>query len=154
MQVYKVNIDHQFITDLVNSDEKYVLDPLKNNTDELKKLIESALGFKIKITNSWLNKTEYTENEDNSFPWHNEKGTGGTNTNMPGTHAAILWIAGEANKGGSLEVMLDHDIESIDFESGKLITFESDTLHKVSHYYGTIPRTSINITYEELGDAD
>jgi predicted 2-oxoglutarate/Fe(II)-dependent dioxygenase YbiX len=154
MQVYKVNIDHQFITDLVNLNEHYILDPLKNNINQFKLLIESALGVKIKITNNWLNKTEYTEKTDNSFPWHNEKGIGGTNTTMLGTHAAILWIAGESNKGGSLEIMLDDGIESIEFEPGTLITFESKTLHKVSHYYGSIPRTSLNITYEELSDAN
>ena len=152
MKIYNVDINNPLVERLKVSEQNHILNPLDANIETFKDMIEDAIGYKIKITNNWFNRTEYT-GVDNSFPWHNEKGLGGTQTNMPGSHAAILWIEGEVNKGGSLEVITNDNVEKVEFQPGKLIVFESDTLHKVSHYYGTTPRTSINITYEEVLDA-
>ena len=152
MQVYDVDINNSLIEGLRSSNQDHILNPLDANIKTFKDMIEDAIGYKIKITNNWFNRTEYT-GVDNSFPWHNEKGLGGTQTTMPGSHAAILWIEGEVNKGGSLEVITNNNVEKIEFQPGKLIIFKLDTLHKVSHYYGAKPRTSINITYEEVLDA-
>ena len=151
MQVYKVDINNSLFEDLKRNKKNYILNPLEADIEIFQTIIEDAIGYKIRITNNWFNRTEYT-GVDNSFPWHNEKGLGGTETKMPGSHAAILWIEGEVNKGGSLEVITEDNVEKIEFQPGKLIVFESDTLHKVSHYYGETPRTSLNITYEELGN--
>ena len=152
MQVYNVDINSYLIEGLKSNKQNHVLNPLGDNIDIFKQIIENATGYKIRITNNWFNRTEYT-GVDNSFPWHNEKGLGGSKTNMPGSHAAILWIEGEVDKGGSLEVVTNDNVEKIELKPGKLIVFEADTLHKVSHYYGATPRTSLNITYKEVLDA-
>jgi predicted 2-oxoglutarate/Fe(II)-dependent dioxygenase YbiX len=65
---------------------------------------------------------------------------------MSGTHAGILWIDGSVNQGGELQILANDNVKTVNFEPGKLIVFESDTMHKVLHYNGTSPRTSINVT--------
>jgi len=145
MQVYNVDINNTLIEKLKTIDGNTVHNPLENDMDTFTQLIEETVGYKVNITNNWFNRTTFT-GVGNGFDWHNEKGIGGNHVEMSGTHAGILWIDGSVNQGGELQILANDTVKTVNFEPGKLIVFESDTMHKVLHYNGTSPRTSINVT--------
>jgi len=147
-----IDISYPIFNDLKNLKDNNVDGPLDivNGTEFIQEILEKTLGFKLKILNSWLNKTIY-KGYLNTFDWHNEKGAGGNQNVMPGTHALIIWIDGESNQGGQLKVMDDNaNISSFEFEKGKVITFPITWFHRVENYTGDTPRISVNITYERL----
>ena len=101
----------------------------------------------IKIHDSWVNITTYEEDVDNEFEWHNEKDK--KSGFLRGDFAAVLWFAGEEDKGGDLDVLEETgDLTHIKFQRGKLINFPIATYHKVSVYRGKIPRMSLNFTFD------
>ena len=145
MQIYNVDINNPLIEKLRVINGNNVHNPLEDDIDAFTHLLEETVEYKVNITNNWFNRTIFT-GISNGFDWHNEKGIGGNNNVMPGTHAAIFWIDGSIDQGGELQVLAEDDVKTIEFEPGKLIVFESDTMHKVLQYNGTRPRTSINVT--------
>lgn len=150
IKIKQIDIGDSIFDKMIQAKEDYVLDPIVDCHDKFQKIIEQALGHKIQIRNSWMNRTVFT-GTNNAFPWHNEKGVGGQGTVMPGTHAGILWLRGDTDAGGSLGVMdTDGEVGIVAFNPGSLITFPIDYLHKVEHYYGETPRISVNITYERM----
>ena len=150
MKKYKIDLSSDCFQDLIALDENYILDPIDNNKNEFNEIFKSILGYKIEIKNSWLNKTFYKQNTDNTFLWHNEKGVG-NRTVMPGAYSGVCWIYGEEDSGGSLDVLDEvGEIENIPFKVGTFIVFKSDLLHRVNHYSGSIPRVSLNITFDKI----
>jgi hypothetical protein len=150
MEKYKIECNSQLFQRLINNDKEHLINPVNNkNQNNFLLLIESVLKYKIEIKNSWLNKTIF-KNVDNSFPWHNEKGIG-NKTIMPGSYSGIIWIYGKEDSGGSLDILNKNgDIINTPFEIGSFIIFESNCLHRVNHYYGSVPRISLNISFDKI----
>jgi hypothetical protein len=150
MEKYKIDTTQKIFNFLIEINENNVVEPISKNKKRFELIFESVLKYKIEIKNSWLNKTFYNKNTKNDFPWHNEKGVGYKTVTMPGKYSGICWISGEENCGGSLDILKsDGEIKNIPFEIGSFIVFEADVLHRVNQYFGSIPRISLNITFDK-----
>ena len=99
---------------------------------------------------NWVNYTVYKQNVVNNFPWHNELGVGGSKQIMLGSGAGIIWISGDVDAGGELDILHDDQIQQFQFEPGTVFVFPIDTFHRVEAYHGNRPRISLNFTFEEV----
>ena len=148
LEIYNIDVSRTFFNTFLFLKERYTSNALKT-TKEFVSIVRQDTGLDIVVKNSWCNRTEY-QGADNTFPWHDHTGEGFAEAahNQEGTHSGILWLAGDIDAGGSLEVMTDENIRSIDFEIGKFIVIKNDIFHKVSHYYGKNPRVSLIVAFE------
>lgn len=110
----------------------------------------NLINQKIVTRDSWINYTHTDIKKNNKFDWHNEKGVGGSNTVMDGEYSGIIWISGDVNCGGSLGVMVDNNINTIEFLPNTALIFNADVLHRVNSYTGKLPRVSLNFTFDIL----
>lgn len=154
LKTYDVDVNNPFFDVIRNQKEQYVSGILDGCEEQYASLLKQTTGLKIKILSSWSNKTIFNGNE-NTFPWHDHTGEGDKSAaqKQQGTYSGILWITGDKNRGGDLNVMIDNGIESIPFQVGKFIVLSNDVFHKVTHYYGSTTRTSLMISYEVVDDS-
>lgn len=150
LEIYKVDVNRIFFNNFLLLKDKNASDVLKQTKNEFISIIKQDTDLEIIVKNSWYNRTTFNI-LDNTFPWHDHTGQGVAEAThrQQGTHSGILWLAGDKDCGGSLEVMLDDNIKSIAFEPGKFITIRNDVFHKVSHYYGKTPRVSLIVAFEK-----
>jgi|TARA_B110000483_G_scaffold7768_1_gene9170 hypothetical protein len=148
--VYNVNINKPFFSQFLSLPDSFKVLERSWYPEFLDQIKKDTL-LDIDVTNARVNRTVF-ENTGNDFPWHDHTGLGSEEAanKQSGTYSGILWLSGNTNTGGSLEVMSDNDITSIDFEVGKFIIIKNNVFHKVSHYYGAIPRVSLIIAFDIL----
>jgi hypothetical protein len=154
LKTYDLDVNNPFFDLVRNQKEQYVSGILDGCEEQYASLLKQTTGLNIQILSSWSNKTIFN-NEENTFPWHDHTGEGDKSAaqKQQGNYSGILWIAGDENCGGDLNVMIDNDIKSIPFQVGKFITLANDVFHKVTHYYGSTTRISLMISYEEVNDS-
>lgn len=121
---------------------------IDNKRPAFEKWFSEATNRSIKSYDSWVNFTPFKEGLLNRFEWHNELGEGHTPEKMRGTHTGLVWIAGEANCGGELGILLETGIEHVKFDANKIVIFPIELFHCVEHYTGSVPRISLTFTFE------
>ena len=99
---------------------------------------------------SWVNYTVYQQDVINGYHWHNELGVGEALNAMTGTGAGIIWISGDVDAGGELDILHNNQIQQFPFEPNTVFVFPIDTFHRVEFYHGHRPRISLNFTFEEV----
>jgi hypothetical protein len=109
--------------------------------DEFNQLLD------IDIQHNWLNILTPHDSINNEFRWHNEKGDGEGKFH-PGDYVGIIWIQGDIDCGGDLQVINEKgEIVKYDFKPNTLITMDANMFHRVLHYSGHAPRMSLNFTF-------
>ena len=145
----KFLIDEISTIDIVESfEQRFYLSYPEQFQNMLKQYIEDTINANIIISEGWMNCVRYN-GVDNSFDWHNEDGVGSNDGQNEGKYVCIMWLAGEANKGGSFKyINNDGDIVVIDLNPPQLVLIARETLHCVDTYLGTSPRISFNFNFD------
>ena len=149
LEIYNVDISRDFFKKFFFLKKPSTTKVLNGIEHQFTSIIKEDTGLNISVKNSWCNHTKF-EQIGNAFPWHDHTGQGFKEAanEQEGTYSGILWLAGNEDSGGSLEVMINNDITSINFLPGKFITIKNNIFHKVSHYYGNTTRISLIVAFE------